>query len=488
MLSNFRSRLVLSNLVLTLIGLLVVGAVFTQVLSHRNRDVKERDLTADAQLIARQIQDLYERDAKPEELQTLASQTSQTLNVRVRIVDPHGRKIVDSKDTNSNPPGTWHPLDPQALRDAQIAKKELASQVVIQIPIHGVHRPDGGAVQIVAGVGDVQPGIAALGNVILTVVGTALAVWLLIGLYFTFSISRPLLRITAATRRMAKGDYNVRVPAEGTGEIARLAASFNTMAQQVQQSSKVLKDFVANVSHDLRTPLTMIAGFSEAMIDGTARDGEVVESAEVIHEEALKMQRMVEDLLQLTRLESGLLKFERRSVDTREFVQGVVDRTARGHTGESVATIENRVPVDIPAIEIDREQLERALRNLLENALQYTPASGKVTVSAVSVGRGWVELSVTDTGAGIPRQDVPRIFERFYRTDRARERSQGHSGLGLAIVQEIVEAHGGKVSVESIEGKGTTFRFTAPQARDEGAGPAIVPAREPLKTTVSHEL
>jgi signal transduction histidine kinase len=465
MLSSFRSRLVLSNLILTLVGLLVLGAVFTQILAQRNKDIKESDLTAESQLVAQQIENLYKHRGTYADLQQLVDETSRSLKVGVRVVDPRGRLRVTSNGHTPYSSGTWHPLDVTALKGAERARRELANKVVIQSPIRGTAQRNGGALQIIANTGDVQPGIGALGNVILIVVGTALVIWLLIGLYFTYSVSRPLLRITAATQQMAHGDYNVRVPARGTGEIARLAASFNTMAQQVQRADQVLKDFVANVSHDLRTPLTMIAGFSAAMLDGTARNGEVEESAEVIHDEALKMQRMVEDLLQLTRLESGLLKLRREQVPVREFVQSVVDRTARAHSGQAVATIENRVPRRTPDIDVDGEQLERALRNLLDNALQYTPADGKVIVGAQAIGRGWVEISVADTGAGIPGKDVARIFERFYRTDKAREREKGHSGLGLAIVREIVEAHGGNVSVESVEGKGTTFRFTAPQAR-----------------------
>jgi signal transduction histidine kinase len=467
-----------------LVGLLVLGAVFTQLLAQRNKDIKESDLTSESQLVAQQVQDLYRRGEKPRQLDTLITRTSKTLKLRLRIVGPRGNLIFDSAQTTPYFHGTWHPLDVEALRNAENTKKELSNKVVVQSPIRGTVQANGGAVQILANTSDVQPGIGALGNVILIMVGTALVIWLLIGLYFTYSVSRPLLRITAATRRMAQGDYNVRVPARGTGEISRLARSFNTMAQQIQRSDQVLKDFVANVSHDLRTPLTMIAGFSEAMLDGTARNGEVEESAEVIHDEALKMQRMVEDLLQLTRLESGLMKFRREPVPVWEFVQSVVDRTTRAHSGQEVASIENRVLKAAPEIEVDREQLERALRNLLENALQYTPAGGRVVVDAQAIGRGWVEISVSDTGPGIPRQDVGRIFERFYRTDKARERERGHSGLGLAIVREIVEAHGGKVSVESVEGRGTTFRFTAPQARapQSEATPAAAPQPRTTET------
>jgi len=248
-----------------------------------------------------------------------------------------------------------------------------------------------------------------------------------------------------------------------------------------------LKDFVANVSHDLRTPLTMIAGFSQALVDGTAREEEVESSAMVIHEEARKMERLVDDLLQLTKLESGLLKLECHPTALRPFVQTLIDRIQRSRVDRPMPTLINHVPRNLPMVNIDSGQVERALRNLVDNAMQYTPLGGMVTVGAASIGRGWVEIQVTDTGCGIPGQDVERVFERFYRSDRSRERQHGHSGLGLAIVREIIEAHGGRVRVESEEEKGATFRFTVPQARQPAIGPEVAPLPQASPRTVTQE-
>lgn len=467
MFDSFRSRLVLSNLVITLVGLLVVIVVFTGVLANRSRQIKEKDLATQSRLVARQVEYLYRHESKTskQDLQLLVAESSKALQVRVILVDPYGTPRLDSKRMTPYATGSWH-LDRAALEEARSASNELRSGTlfVSQSPIQGTVRPNGGAVLLVANVTDVEPTISSLLDVILIVLGTALLVWLAIGLYFTFSISRPLVRITAATARMARGDYDARVPTRGDGEIARLATSFNEMAAQVQRANRVLRDFVANVSHDLRTPLTMITGFSQALVDGTAREGEVEESARLIHEESTKMQRIVDDLLQLTRLESGLLTFHRESLETRLFVQNVIARVLRVHGETEMAQIKNLVPAGTPSILADPTHMERALFNLLDNALEYTPAGGEVAVRASPIGNGWVQMSVTDTGKGIARADVERVFERFYRSDKSRERRHGHSGLGLAIVREIVEAHGGSIDVESEPGRGTTFRFTVPAA------------------------
>jgi signal transduction histidine kinase len=311
---------------------------------------------------------------------------------------------------------------------------------------------------------DVRPDLGSMIRIMLVAIATALLAWLAIGIYFAISISRPLLRVQEGTEEMARGNYTVQVPVHGHSEISQLAASFNTMASQVRRSNQILKDFVANVSHDLRTPLTLITGFSQALLDGTAEHDEVELSAEVINAEAIKMQHLVDDLLQLTRLESGLLTLDRHPVDVSKFVQTTLDRIGRAHAAERYPTLVNRVPAGIPPILADPERLERVLQNLLENAIEYTPPEGEIVVTARRPRPGLVEIGVSDTGIGIPEDQVSRIFERFYRSDKSRERATGHSGLGLAIVSEIVEAHGGRVTVQSEVGRGTTFRFTIPAA------------------------
>ncbi len=466
MLDSFRSRLVISNLLITLMGLLVVVVVFTSILVQRSTDVRKGDRAQEAQRVALQVEALFRRHGGSSELSQLIAVSNRLLQVHLVIVGADGNPVLgvkQSRDTTGS-----YQLDPSALKQAKSAVVSLqhnSNYYTFQSPLIGTHGRSAGAVLLVTRVADVRPDVSSWGRVLAAVLLAALAVWLTIGLYFTFSISRPLVRIRRATVRMAEGDYDVRVPAQGEGEIALLAAGFNEMAERVQSTNRLLRDFVANVSHDLRTPLTMINGFSEALLDGTAGPAETVESAQIIHDESLKMQRLVEDLLQLTRLESGLQQQTRNRVDVRPFVQSVLDRVALAHQNERIAPMYNAVPMTAPPIQVDEAQLERALRNLVDNAVRYTPATGAITVSADAVGIGWVQLAVTDTGSGIPPQDVSRVFERFYRSDKSRDRAGGNSGLGLAIVREIVERHGGYITVESELGIGTTFRFTVPQSR-----------------------
>jgi signal transduction histidine kinase len=316
-----------------------------------------------------------------------------------------------------------------------------------------------GAVVLVTKVSDITPQTATLVQAFVYAMLTAAIVWLLIGLYFAYTVSRPLVRITQAARAMAAGNYDQVVDVPQGGEIGDLARSFNYMVTQVRASNQLLKDFVANVSHDLRTPLTLISGYAGSVLDGTARnEAEVLEAVDVIAAEATRMQRLVDDLLQLTRLESGLKKFDQQPVAMREVAERTIRRVTAARSGRTVV---NGVRADLPLAYADEELVERVLMNLVSNALEHTPAEGSVSVTG-SARRGWVEISVVDTGSGIAEQDQSRVFERFYRADRGRSRDTGHSGLGLPIVKEIVEAHGGTITLSSVPGKGSTFSFTLP--------------------------
>lgn len=489
MLDSFRSRLVLSNLLITLMGLIVMVVIFANLLENHTRDVKLGERKAQAADISRQVERLYrthasaapQKNASATPLQILVDTSSRILGARVIIVSPvtkqgGGVPVVDSAKKTIYFRGSWSLPTRQEIQRELASARQLSrnsSLYEFTSPIHGTSGRNGGAVVLIVQVTQVTPSVSDLANVIAVGLATALVIWIIIGIFFTVTITRPLVRVIDATRRMAAGDYGARVDASEGGEMGRLATSFNTMAEQIQRSNQVLKDFVANVSHDLRTPLTIVSGFSQALLD---RAAEPDDAGTVIHEEAEKMERLVEDLLQLTRLESGLMRLDRRPIEAQAFLDGIVARVTHATSGRRIPALRVAVEEGLPALDADPVQLERALQNLIGNAIDYTPPSGSITLGARDAQRGWVEISVADTGSGIAREDLPRVFERFYRSDRSRERVHGHSGLGLAIVREIVEAHGGKVAVESQPGQGTTFRLTLPAA----SGRPVPPRREVL--------
>lgn len=307
----------------------------------------------------------------------------------------------------------------------------------------------------------------------------ALVVSLVAGLLLARSLSRPLVRLTKASEALAKGDYSHTVPPEGGYELARLAESFNQMSDEVEEYQRMQRDLIGNVSHELKTPLTTILGFSQAMLDGALRRPEdFASSAEIIHGETERMIRLVHSLLDLSKLESGQIQMARKELDLQAVLEGAV--TGFGPRAEEVGVILISQFDPLPLMLGDADRLRQVFNNLIDNALKYTPSGGQITVACRSNGRQIV-ASVSDTGSGISETDLAHIFERFYQANKSRSREVEGIGLGLAITREIVHAHGGKIEAQSKVGRGTRFIVMLP-ALPSGPTP-----KEQLSTTHSEE-
>jgi signal transduction histidine kinase len=286
--------------------------------------------------------------------------------------------------------------------------------------------------------------------------------------------------VAQAAQQIAAGDYDQTVPVEGSTEFKEVAVNFNQMAQQVRATQHSQRDFLANVTHELKTPLTSIQGFAQAIQDGAASEPEAVrKSAAIIHDEAARMNRLVMDLLELARIESGQIVMRREPVQVDLVLRSVIDRLVLRAQSSGVA-LQTEIAPDMPAIVGDGDRLAQVFSNLIDNALKHTPSGGKIAITARSISgssavkRGKaleaVEITVADTGSSIPPEDLARIFERFYQIDKSRARSkEGSLGLGLAIVKEIVTAHGGTIHAESIMGLGTKFVVWLPHAHTKNA-------------------
>ena len=230
---------------------------------------------------------------------------------------------------------------------------------------------------------------------------------------------------------------------------------------ELKRLEQVRRDFVANVSHELRTPVSSIQGFAETLLDGAIKDGENAQDfLKIIHADAERLARLITDLLDLSRIESGKLSLRIEPCPVGPVIERVVkELKARAETKSIVIVID--LPAGLPDLRADETYLAQALLNLLDNAIMYTPKEGRITMSAKAVNDS-IQIDVSDTGIGIPEEDIPRIFERFYRVDKARSRDLGGTGLGLSIVKNIVQAHGGKVYCTSALGRGSTFSLTIP--------------------------
>ena len=269
-------------------------------------------------------------------------------------------------------------------------------------------------------------------------------------------LAKPLADIGAAARRIADGDYAARVPRSGPEELASLADSFNQMATSLERQEEMRRDFIANAAHELRTPLTNLQGYLEALRDGViTADRATYES---LHEEADRLVRLSRSLDALAEGDAGSSPMTLVEVDLAGAIRTAIDLAAPS-AERARLRLESEVPVDLQA-RADPDRLAQVLANLLSNAVRYTPAGGTITVRAERRPDD-ILVSVSNTGDGIPAGDLDRVFERFYRVEKSRDRARGGAGIGLAIVKQLVESFGGRVGAESRDGL-TRFWFSIP--------------------------
>jgi two-component system phosphate regulon sensor histidine kinase PhoR len=232
---------------------------------------------------------------------------------------------------------------------------------------------------------------------------------------------------------------------------------------ELRRLERVRKDFVANVSHELRTPVSSIKGYAETLLEGALENKkDAKEFAQIIHSNAERLARLIDDLLSLSRIESAKLSLNLKPQEVKHIAERVIFELGE-QLKEKSLTVSLDIVDDIPKILADENRIAQVLLNLIDNSIKYTSPGGRILIFASQEGE-FVKTDVTDTGIGISEEHIPRLFERFYRVDKARSRELGGTGLGLSIVKHIVQAHGGEVSVQSIEGKGSTFSFTIPKA------------------------
>jgi two-component system OmpR family sensor kinase/two-component system sensor histidine kinase BaeS len=295
----------------------------------------------------------------------------------------------------------------------------------------------------------------------------AAAVAAAIGVLLARSLTAPLSRLAVAARRISQGDLDQQVPERGAEEVADLARAFNEMSSELRRAETLRRNMVADIAHELRTPLAVIQGNLRAMLDGVYP----TDRAEVrtVYDESLVLGRLVDDLHDLARAEAGQLALQIAPVALGPVLEHSVASFAEQASAAGV-TLAASYPPDLPGVAIDTDRIAQVLRNLLANALRHTDSGGSVRVEArvvpetVASSRRHVRTDVIDSGSGIEQEDLPFVFDRFWRADASRSREQGGSGLGLAIAKQLVEAHGGRIGVESTPGVGTRFWFTVPVA------------------------
>jgi signal transduction histidine kinase len=288
----------------------------------------------------------------------------------------------------------------------------------------------------------------------------AIAFAIIITFFLSRRILSPIRALTNTAKKLGKGDFDSRVNIKDKGELGELATTFNSMASDLQRIEVLRRNMVADVAHELRTPLSNVSGYLEAIRDDVIKPEPAVIAS--LSEEVDLLSRLVNDLQELALADAGELKLERQPEDLTQLIEQSV-KSIQAKVIEKGLTTSTTIPENLPLVNIDYHRISQVLRNLLANAIIHTPSGGNINVLVEPAGQ-FMRIVVSDTGEGIPSSDLPNMFERFYRVDKSRSRTAGGSGLGLTIVKRMVEAHGGKVDVTSELGKGSSFSFTIPVA------------------------
>lgn len=286
---------------------------------------------------------------------------------------------------------------------------------------------------------------------------------IVLGLFISRMLATPLSVLARTARAFAAHDWNQRVPVQGKTaiiEVAEVAHAFNDMADELQRAETQRRNMMADIAHELRTPLAVIQSNLHAILDGVYP----LEMKEIgtLYDETRLLARLVDDLRELTLAESHQLPLNVRPVDGRALLDGVAGKFALAADAQNV-TLSVQVPNTLPPVNADADRMAQVLQNLLTNALRHTPDSGRITLAADATTKpGTIEFSVSDTGEGIPNEDLPYVFERFYRADKSRTRRSGGTGLGLTIAKTLIQTMGGAIGVESTPAQGSRFWFTLP--------------------------
>lgn len=477
MFATLRSRLLLSYLAIIATVLLLV-ALALLVISAAPATARLRILPTLQRLrtvaisTEREMAALSQQGADRDALRQRLEQAAAAHDVRILLVQPAGGRILFDSESE----GSWEGV---ALRGENVRRlPNLFPDLNPALPVGRFRAPDGsswliysdrfGDQRLWAVYAAPETGARAFfRDNFLPALWRAGAAAFLLSLLLAFvisrSVARPLQRMAGAAEAVAEGDYDQQLPLHGPEEVRRVAESFNSMARRVQATQQAQRDFLLNVSHDLKTPLTSIQGWSQALRDGTAAGEEqFATAAEIIHEESERMTRMVSELLQLARIDSGEMQLRPEWVDLAHLLEDVQRNLSWQAEQRGVEmALERR---QVPPVWGDPDRLTQVFTNLVDNGLAHTPAGGRLEVRLVAPDAETVSIAVEDAGPGLPPEEAERIFERFYQVEKSRARPAegGGVGLGLAIAKELVEAHGGEIEVRSEVGQGSVFTVRLP--------------------------
>ena len=396
------------------------------------------------------------------------------LHLRITIIDREGKVLADSERDPASMENHGNRIEfIEAVEKGLGESMRLSGTLNIPMKYVAVRVTGGekiaGVVRIAVPLSEVQLELRPLYRAAILGAIAAIGAAAIIAYLMAIAISRPIRQMKRIAERIAKGDFSEKAGIKGNDELAELAESLNTMANELQvkmerlnRMDRVRSDFVANVSHELKTPLTSIRGFVETLEDGAINDkANAIRFLEIIKKHTQRLGNIIDDLLRLSELESGG-GIEMAGLDLKD----LIDEVVMGF-GHALSAKEQKLAVTAAGdftIIGNRDKLEQVFVNLIDNAVKYTKQGGQIKVN-LAESDDFVTVAVEDNGIGIPKEDIERVFERFYRVDKAHSREVGGTGLGLSIAKHIVLAHKGEICIDSESGKGTKVLVTLPKAQ-----------------------
>jgi two-component system, OmpR family, phosphate regulon sensor histidine kinase PhoR len=466
-------KLILAVFCVLIVALTAVDMLASRVAEQTSIAQLTRELAEKGRML--EVLELR-RFAKPNDPQF--TKTARAAEARLTLIAPDGRVVADSEADASNMenhrsrPEVAAALSGKTGSDTRMSHTVGVNFLYVAIPVVD------GALRLAIPLRDVDAQVRDIRYQLLAAVALAFLPAILIAALFARYVSSKLAAIIEYAGTLARGEFTARLNNTGRDELGILSRQLNETGEKLQRMfeqlqhehsqleklERIRKDFVINVSHELRTPLASIQGYTETLLDGAIHDSDHnIRFLTIIRQNAERLTRLTADLMTLSRLELKTTRFQFASYYVNQLLADSVDSMRLIADKKNVRLVVVPAP-DATAVFCDSEAVHQVMSNLLDNALKYTSGGGLIEVSARPLPGEpeMVEVGVRDTGIGIPADDLPRLFERFYRVDKARSRELGGTGLGLAIVKHLVRAHGGTVRVESTPGEGSTFLFTLP--------------------------
>ncbi|MFW6104583.1 MAG: ATP-binding protein [Candidatus Bipolaricaulota bacterium] len=443
MIYSLRWKLLVGFILVVSLTIGTVGFIATRTTRREFDHYISQDQALKYQRLALTLSSYYEETGSWTGVQNLIDKIKQTYNTQIVLTNPEGAVITDSSGQLTSESFN----EEFGLKIATIGERNN--------PFGFLYLKDRKRSEIE------KVFLSSVNNSIIMAAAISLLAAIALIFYYSRKTLNPIKELTAAAERIKEGNLDQEVKVKTRDEVGTLASAFNSMAQELRKQERLRKNMVSDVAHELRSPLTKSHGYLEAIKEGRMEPDQ--ETIETLYRNSKALKKLVNDLNDLTRAEAGQLDLERKPILLEEVIES---------TRESIQFMLNekdlRVNVNLPndvLVYVDPDRIQQVLRNLLDNAVTYSKQGGTIKITA-KIQEDQVEVRVEDNGEGIPKSDLPRIFDRFHRVDRSRSRETGGSGLGLTIAREIIEAHGGKIEAESEKGEGTTLVFTLPRADD----------------------